>query len=423
MEQLDYFLLCLLSETNGRRCSMNPLQQNVTPLAGRDYRQHPGRRAAPSQVVREIVRRLFADYRGSTAVRLWDGDLVHGSRTAPVTLVVNEPEVVRELLLHPDLFRLVEAYLCGRLEVEGDFERLFELGDHLERFEPPLHQRLALLRLALSLPRPRRRRQGKPAGYRRRFRSNCRETIAHHYDLGNDFYRLWLDPEMVYSCAYFASQEQPLPDAQRDKLDYLCRKLRLKPDQQLLDIGCGWGALAIWAASHYGARVHGITLSEEQYHHARQRVREEGLQDRVHIELLDYRDLPGQDVYDRVISVGMFEHIGIRNFHRYFDTVRRVLKPGGLFLNHGITSDSDWKTTPGTRFINRYIFPDGELARISTVLGAMQASLRSRERFWDIRVPKIDSIFDNSLVPRPSWSPGVPPQHRKLVAATHRSPI
>jgi len=351
---------------------MNPMQQNIDSLTEGGSRQHSGTGTPPSKVAREILTRLFADYRGSTAIRLWDGQLVHGTRDAPVTLVINEPEVIRELLLHPGLFRLVDAYLCGRLEVEGDFEKLFDLGDYLKRLELPLHRRLGLARLALSLPRNRRRQRGGHAWRWSSARGNSPETIAHHYDLGNAFYRLWLDPEMIYSCAYFASEEQSLADAQRDKLDYLCRKLRLRPGQQLLDIGCGWGALALWAAKHHGVQVHGITLSEEQYRYARQRVQDEGFGKQIRIELLDYRDLPGEGVYDRVISVGMFEHIGIRNFPRYFGIVRRVLKPDGLFLNHGITSDSDWKRTHGTRFINRYIFPDGELARIDTVIKAME---------------------------------------------------
>ena len=351
---------------------MNPMQQNLGTLDKDEARHRPTKQQTSSGLVREIVGRLFSGYQGSTAIRLWDGTLAHGSAEAPVTLVINEPEVVRELLLHPDLFRLVEAYLEGRLEVEGDFERLLELGDYLGGIELPLRRRVGLVKRALALPRGRGTQQGKSIRRWRDSRNNCRETIAHHYDLGNDFYRLWLDPEMVYSCAYFASEEQSLAAAQRDKLDYLCRKLRLEPGQQLLDIGCGWGALAVWAARHYDVRVHGITLSEEQYRYARQRVRNEGLGEQVHIELLDYRDLPGEEVYDRVVSVGMFEHIGIRNFPRYFGIVRRVLKPDGLFLNHGITSDSDWEETPATRFINRYIFPDGELARISTVVEAME---------------------------------------------------
>ena len=351
----------------------------MRPMRGHSHRAKEGNAGLrpphslpPSVVVREMVERVFAGHAGPTAIRLWDGTLAHGGRYAPCTLLVKEPGVVRELVLHPNLFRLVEAYLEGRLEVEGDFESLFELGEHLAGFRPSLSTRLELTRMALSLPRARRGRGTGRHGQTCRPKGNCRATIAHHYDRGNDFYRLWLDPELVYSCAYFASGEQPLAEAQRDKLDYICRKLRLEPGQRLLDIGCGWGALASWAARHYGVQVHGITLSEQQFRYARERIAREGLEGRVGIELLDYRELRGEARYDRVVSVGMFEHIGIRNFPEYFGTVRRVLRADGLFLNHGITSDRDWADTAATRFINRYIFPDGELARIDTVLKAME---------------------------------------------------
>ena len=192
--------------------------------------------------------------------------------------------------------------------------------------------------------------------------------------MGNDFYRLWLDPEYVYSCAYFRDAGQSLAEAQHDKLDYICRKLRLAPGQRLLDIGCGWGALLFWAARHYGVQAHGITLSVQQYHLACERVRKEGLGDLVSIELLDYRDLDGKDCYDRIVSVGMFEHVGVRNIPHYFGRVQRLLKSGGLFLNHGITSETGWRRTPLTRFMNCYIFPDGELARISDVMDTMERS-------------------------------------------------
>ncbi|HKJ21741.1 MAG TPA: cyclopropane-fatty-acyl-phospholipid synthase family protein, partial [Gammaproteobacteria bacterium] len=248
---------------------------------------------------------------------------------------------------------------------------LFELVDYLDTFELPWSLRLRLLGNALLLPR------GTTAAVEdlradTNARHNSRRSIAYHYDVSNDFYRLWLDPEMVYSCAYFKDAQQPLAEAQRDKLDYICRKLRLAPGQRLLDIGCGWGALVSWAARHYGVQAHGITLSDQQYEYARERIRREGLEDRVRIELRDYRDLAPSADYDRIVSVGMFEHIGIANFPTYFDIVRRALKPDGLFLNHGVTSDSGWEPSTTVRFINRYVFPDAELAPISDVCTAME---------------------------------------------------
>lgn len=320
----------------------------------------------------DMIAKILAGYPGGVAVRLWDGTLAHGSAEASCTLVFNEPGALRDLVLHRDLLRLTESYLAGAIDVEGDLESLFDLRDHLLDLELPLRTRIRLVAQALRLPALTHNGTARSSRASLLLRRNSRASIAHHYDVSNDFYKLWLDPEMVYSCAYYRNDAQTLADAQRDKLDYLCRKLRLQPGQSLLDIGCGWGALALWAARHYGVQVHGITLSQEQHRLAQERVRAAGLEDRVRIELLDYRDLPRDARYDRVVSVGMFEHVGIKNFPTYFGTVRRVLKPGGLFLNHGITSETGWQRTPLTRFMNRYIFPDGELARVADVVDAME---------------------------------------------------
>lgn len=319
---------------------------------------------------RQIVATLFDGYAGPVAVGLWDGRLVVGGEDAPATLWFRKPQALRELILHSDLVRLGEAYLGGEVEVTGSMQAAFDVVDFLESLSPGPMARLRLMRQALRLPR--RAVARNLPGARPHVRRNSAASIAHHYDVSNDFYRRWLDPEMVYSCAYFRDARQPLADAQHDKLDYLCRKLRLAPGQRLLDIGCGWGALALWAARHYGVEVHGITLSEQQCRHARERVEREGIAGRVRIELCDYRDLPEVARYDRVISVGMFEHIGLENFPMYFSTVRRVLKAGGLFLNHGITNDTGWVNCASQRFINRYVFPDGELTRVSVVQAAME---------------------------------------------------
>ena len=321
-----------------------------------------------------IVSAVFTSHQGLVAIRLWNGRLAAGQTDAPCTVRFNHPGVLRELILYRDLQRLVEAYLAGALTIEGNLERLFEIGPYLDQIRLPWRKRLYLLYQALKLPV--RGRDGSARKYRvfGRVHKNTHTSIAHHYDVSNGFYRLWLDPEMVYSCAYFRDTKQSLVEAQRDKLDYLCRKLRLQPGQTLLDIGCGWGALALWAARHYGVQVHGITLSREQQQFAQERVHAAGLEDHVHIELLDYRDLDSKTQYDRVISVGMFEHVGVKNYPVYFGAVRRVLKPDGLFLNHGITSENGWQRTPLTRFMNHYIFPDGELARISDVISAMECA-------------------------------------------------
>jgi len=200
-----------------------------------------------------------------------------------------------------------------------------------------------------------------------------RKAIAFHYDVSNEFYRLWLDEQMVYSCAYFNDPGESLDQAQRNKLDLICRKLRLKAGERLLDIGCGWGALICRAARHYGVRAHGITLSREQYEYTRNRIRDLGLEKQVTVELRDYRDLSNDAAFDKVSSIGMFEHVGLKNLPAYFRAVRQVLKPGGVFLNHGITdNDQSGNKTVGTEFIRRYVFPDGELDSVSNVQRVME---------------------------------------------------
>ncbi|HID81519.1 MAG TPA: class I SAM-dependent methyltransferase [Chromatiales bacterium] len=352
---------------------MQTLEQNNALNQGNSFLQDCYcMRSTEISAAHRIISTLLAEYHGPIAIQLWDGSLFRNSEETQCVLHIHHPHVLRDLILHRDLVRLAESYIAGQIEVSGNFESLFLLEEHLKTFHPSLQQCIRLFFDALKLPSLKTQDYHKPLKAGNRKQSNSRNTIAHHYDVGNDFYRLWLDKNMVYSCAYFRTNKQSLDEAQADKLDYLCRKLRLKPGQKLLDIGCGWGALAIWAATHYGVTAHGITLSKEQQAFAMEQVKKNGLDERVTIELRDYRNLPEKIKYDRIVSVGMFEHIGVKNFPQYFGKVKTLLKPGGLFLNHGITSKDGWRDTPMTRFMNQYIFPDGELARISEVNNAME---------------------------------------------------
>ncbi len=201
-----------------------------------------------------------------------------------------------------------------------------------------------------------------------------RDAISHHYDVSNAFYALWLDARMVYSCAYFRQDADSLEQAQVQKLDHICTKLRLAPGERFLDVGCGWGALAIHAAKEYGVDATGITLSKNQHALAVERIRAAGLEGRCRVLLQDYRDHPGEGIYDKVASVGMFEHVGLRHFGEYFGAIRRLLKERGLFLNHGITSSDAQDRTVGLgagEFIDRYVFPKGELAHLGRVVKEM----------------------------------------------------
>ena len=205
-----------------------------------------------------------------------------------------------------------------------------------------------------------------------RSRSQDARAIAHHYDVSNEFYALFLDPLMVYTCAYYRDPDGKLERAQQDKLDLVCRKLELRAGETLLDIGCGWGSLAMWAARHYGVRAHGVTLSRAQADYATEQIRKDGLGDRCRVEYLDYRDLPADSVYDKIAAVGVIEHVGIPNYPAFFAGVRARLKDGGLYLNHGIVHDFHWKRTSQTEFLYRHVFPNGDLAGLSQTLTEME---------------------------------------------------
>jgi cyclopropane-fatty-acyl-phospholipid synthase len=201
-----------------------------------------------------------------------------------------------------------------------------------------------------------------------RSRAADAKAIAHHYDVSSEFYELFLDPLMVYTCAYYRDPDGKLEQAQQDKLDLVCRKLELQRGESLLDIGCGWGSLAIWAAQYYGVRAHGVTLSKAQADHAARRIRQEGLADRCRVEFLDYRDLPPEASYDKIAAVGVIEHVGIPNYPAFFGGVRARLRDGGLYLNHGIVHEFHWKPTSQTEFLYRHVFPNGDLAGLTETL-------------------------------------------------------
>ncbi|MDP1692173.1 MAG: cyclopropane-fatty-acyl-phospholipid synthase family protein [Burkholderiaceae bacterium] len=330
-----------------------------------------------------ILERLLRGYKGAVALRLWNNAVHAPADEAPVfTLVVRDPGLLRRLVFERNPVLLADAYFRGVIDLEGDLYSALSLKTHFEGLSLNWRDKLALLRDAWRLPATTGANL-KPAAtlasrIARRFshrhsRASDRAAIAFHYDVSNEFYRLWLDEERVYSCAYFTHAEESLEQAQRNKLEHICRKLRLRPGERLLDIGCGWGALVCWAAKHHGVQAHGITLSRQQLEFAQQRIRTEGLQDRVTVELRDYRDLAGDGLYDKVSSVGMFEHVGLANLPTYLATVQRVLRPGGLFLNHGITHDEEgWNKTVASEFINRYVFPDGELDCVSNIQLGME---------------------------------------------------
>ena len=279
-------------------------------------------------------------------LQLWDGKAVDLGPAPSVTLAINDPAMVSELS-HPSLDSLGAAYVEGRVDIQGPLAEVIRIGDTLSR---------ALGRDQAVVPH--REAHGK---------ATDAEAISYHYDLSNAFYQLWLDRDMVYSCGYFETGTEDLDQAQQAKLRHLCRKLRLKPGERLLDVGCGWGGLARFAAREFGVEVFGITLSREQLKLGRERVAAEGLDGLVQLELMDYRDLPRRGQFDKVVSVGMFEHVGHANLPLYCQQLSGVVRPGGLVMNHGITSrhiDGRPVGHGAGEFIDRYVFPHGELPHL-----------------------------------------------------------
>jgi len=323
---------------------------------------------------RQVLDELFGPVSGREfAVRFWDGtvDSPRHART-PYTFVITSPGALRRALLPPSELRLAMAYIRGELEIEGDLERASALADSIRvRLSSPARV-AALVAHLLALPAT-DGRQGTARAARGSAQHRDSAAIRFHYDVGNDFYALWLDREMVYSCAYFKHGDESIDEAQRAKLDLICRKLRLRPGERLLDIGCGWGALIRHAAEHYGVTALGVTLSPSQAALANQRIADAGLTGRCSVELRDYRALRGLR-FDKIASVGMFEHVGRRRMHSYFRSVFDLLESGGLFLNHGIIEAPEMRIAAKTLasrvmwrkgdFIGRLVFPRGELVRL-----------------------------------------------------------
>jgi cyclopropane-fatty-acyl-phospholipid synthase len=290
-------------------------------------------------------------------LELWNGQHLDFAQHAPPQVTIRVPHVsALTYLLTPSLSNLGKAYVEGKIEVEGRVNEIISVGSALARHTLKPEGRFA--RIARSIHHTKKKDE---------------EAIRYHYDVSNDFYRMWLDENMVYSCAYFENGSEDLASAQTKKIDHILTKIQVGPQHRLLDIGCGWGALVIRAAQKFGAQCVGVTLSKNQYEFAREKVARAGLSDRVEIRLEDYRDVSG--TYDRITSVGMFEHVGARHLVAYFSKMHSLLSDDGIVMNHGITTTdaNNGESAYGAgKFIDEYVFPHGELQHIGTVLHAMQ---------------------------------------------------
>jgi len=313
------------------------------------------------------------------AVRLWDGSALEEEPGEPrrFTLVLKHPGALRALFRSPSELSLGEAYLYDDFDIEGDIGSAFALADHLVHLHPGMGDRLRLARQLLTLHPPEGKRAVRPSERLRGLRhskSRDRLAVTYHYDVSNAFFSLWLDDRMVYSCAYFASPDEDLDTAQKRKLDYICRKMRLRRGERLLDIGCGWGGLVLHAALRHGVEATGITLSRPQAELANERIRQAGAADRCRVEVRDYRDVEGPGAFDKLVSVGMFEHVGESRLAEYFGRAFGLLRPGGVFLNHGIACNPSVPPVPGPSFADYYVFPDGELIPLGVTLRAAEAN-------------------------------------------------
>ena len=313
-------------------------------------------------------------------IEFWDGSSL-GPSTPSTKLTIHSPLAFRRLLWSPSELGLARAYVAGDIDIDGDIYEALEIRDSLasrrEHLELKLgvRGRLRLLRLVRDLgilgsPLPRPPEETKLRGRRHSKRRDA-GAISHHYDVSNRFYRWVLGETMTYSCAYFPSPDTSLDDAQRAKYDLICRKLGLERGGRLLDVGCGWGGMVMHAASNYGVHAVGITVSRSQADLAAKRVAEAGLADRVEIRLQDYRDVD-DGPYDAISSIGMFEHVGLAQLKRYLVVLFDLVRSGGRLLNHAISKPSGRARFAKDSFIARYVFPDGELHEVGSVVTAMQ---------------------------------------------------
>jgi len=309
--------------------------------------------------IENLIERKVASLPTAAAVVLPGGRRL-GAADARVTMTLRELSPLAHLAAG-QVGRLAGDYVEGRMDFDGSMRDVMAVAAQMIPADPTDGASSPWWRRLL--------RNAKSVGHHTAD-ADARQ-VQFHYDVSDDFYALWLDARRVYSCAYYREAGMPLAQAQEAKLDHVCRKLMLREGERFLDIGAGWGGLLLWAAEHYGVKATGITLSKNQHAHVNRAIAERGLQGRVQMQLLDYRALPEDEPWDKIASIGMFEHVGRAMLPTYFAKIRRLLKPGGLLMNHGITAGGTRNAQLGAGigdFIERYIFPGGELLHLSHVL-------------------------------------------------------
>ena len=317
---------------------------------------------------------------GGVTLRLWNGFELNLGGPEPVcTLQVNTTAGLRALLFRPNSLKLGEAYIYGDCDVIGDLRDIFPIADALIDGRTTLTDKVRAGRFLLRhLSQPDEKKHAAKLRGDRASRDRTRKAISYHYDLPVAFWRLWLDRQLVYSCAYFEEANATLEEAQAAKLDLICRKLRLRRGERFLDMGCGWGALIRHAAKNYGVKAVGVTLSAEQAKFAAEEIQKQGLTENCKVEVRNFFEVAGLGPFDKIASVGAVEHV--QSLDRYFDYAYRLLAPGGWFLNHGITTSPTQPLREGESFLDRYVFPDYNLASIGeTVRAAEDAGFDVRD--------------------------------------------
>lgn len=389
------------------------------PLPRRD------RAVESTMVVLDLV--LGAPSERAFDVRLWDGTVSRGTADprADFGLYIRRRGALRRMLLPPSELSIVEAFISGDVEVDGNLESAIGLGDAIGNRIQSLGGIARLIPRVLALPRDDERAPLAENRYARSLRlltptarKSTEPEIQFHYDVGNEFYELWLDPSMLYTCAYYRKESDDLSTAQINKLNHICRKLRLRPGERLLDIGCGWGGLVMHAAEHYGVDATGITLSAAQSDYAQARIAERGLGERCRVEMLDFRDLPANARFDKISSVGVTEHVPENQQAAWFARTFDALEPAGLFLNHCEVSIRAARQTNrlGERvgrwlwkrdqFIDKYVFPDAKLVPLASVLRSAEAA--------GFEVRDVESLREHYIMTLRAWSRGL--EKRKIDA-------
>lgn len=364
-----------------------------------------------------ILQELLKDHHPRDyAFRLWDGS-EWPAETGPTprcTMVIRNPGSLRAMFGSQGERDLAQAYIADHFDIVGDMDAAIPMGEHLLGVNLSLRERVRLAIRLRSLPSPHdRTTRRQPVRLEGPVHSleRDRQAVTYHYNTSNEFFAIYLDKRMTYSCAYFARPDEDLDAAQERKLDYVCRKLRLRPGERFLDIGCGWGALIMHAAKTYGVSALGITLSEPQARLANERIRQEGLENRCRAEVLDYRTVPGDAVFDKVASIGMVEHVGELKLPEYFGHAWRVLRPGGVFLNHGIAHPP--QTIRGASFSQAYVFPDSQPVPLAVGTRAAESA--------GFEVRDVESLREHYTLTLRHWVRRLEDRHDEAVKETDES--